>query len=95
MIMKTKDELKKESKERFKIHILAARKDLNTVSKKLDDIELHTEQAKEVSAESTNVLLGIRRDLLIAVDSLNRISRNLKRGEGNEKTTIKQNKLDE
>lgn len=81
MIMKTKDELKKESKERFKIHILAARKDLNTVSKKLDDIELHTEQAKEVSAESTNVLLGIRRDLLIAVDSLNRISRNLKKGE--------------
>lgn len=80
--MKTKDELKKESKEKFKLHILATRKDLNTVSKKLDDIEQDTGQAKEVGAESINVLLGIRRDLLIAVDNLHRISRNLKKGEG-------------
>ena len=78
--MKTKDELKKESKEKFKLHILATRKDLNTVGKKLDDIEQYTEQAKEVDPESTNVLLGIRRDLLIAVDNLNRIGRNLKKG---------------
>ena len=78
--MKTKDELKNESKEKFKLHILATRKDLNTVSKKLDDIEQYTGQAKEVDPESTNVLLGIRRDLLIAVDNLNRIGRNLKKG---------------
>lgn len=78
--MRTKDELKNDSKQRFKIHILATRKDLNTISKKLDDIEQYTEQAKEVSAESINVLLGIRRDLLIAVDNLHRISRNLKKG---------------
>lgn len=77
--MKTKDELKRESKEKFKIHILATRKDLNCVHKKMDEIEKYTDHAKEVSAESTSVLLGIRRDLLVAVDNLNRIERSLRK----------------
>lgn len=73
--MKTKDELKLESKEKFKIHILATRKDLNCVSKKIDEIEEYTDQAKEVPAEATNVLLGIRRDLLVASENIDRINR--------------------
>lgn len=73
--MKTKDELKLESKEKFKIHILATRKDLNCVNQKLNEIDKYTDQAKEVPPEATNVLLGIKRDLLVASENIDRIKR--------------------
>lgn len=78
-MQKSKQQLKDESVERFNIQTIAAKKDINELKKDLDEIDLSN--ILEAPPEAINVIMSIRRDLLMCRDSIKRISRVLKRGD--------------
>ncbi len=73
MRMKSKQQLKDESIERFKITVEATRKDIRSLDEKIN--ELNELQINEATAEVINVLEGIRRDLCYGKDNVKRIRR--------------------
>lgn len=78
-MQKSKEQLKKESVERFNIQIIAVKKDVKELKQDIDQME--SNNISEAPPEVINVIMGIRRDLLMCRDSIKRISRVLKRGE--------------
>lgn len=81
-VQKSKDQLKKESIERFDLQVIAAKKDIKELENMME--QLNTGKVKEVSTEATSVVMGIRRDVLMCIDSLKRVKRILKKGDTNE-----------
>lgn len=72
-MQKSKQQLKDESVERFKIALIATRKDINALDEKI--IELEGLEVKEVTAEALNIIDGMRRDIGYAKDNVKRIRR--------------------
>lgn len=82
-MQKSKQQLKDESIDRFNIQVIAAKKDIKCLEDKLFQID--TTGINEIATEATNVIMGIRRDILICIDNLKRINRLLTKGEANDK----------
>lgn len=82
-MQKSKQQLKQESIERFDLQVIAAKKDIKELENMME--QLNTGKVKEVSTEATSVVMGIRRDILMCIDSLKRVTRLIKKGENNEK----------
>ncbi len=80
-MQKSKQQIKEESVEKFIIQIIAAKKDIKELKQDIDKIDLNN--ISEASPETINVIMGIRRDLLMCRDGIKRVSRVLKRGENN------------
>ncbi|MEG2198025.1 MAG: hypothetical protein RSA51_09035 [Niameybacter sp.] len=76
IIQKSKQEVEQQGREKVILELILIRKDLNKLGSKLDLLFDSIERKQpSVTAEVLNVLHGIHRDLLMAMENIKRIDR--------------------